>query len=59
MFRKSKIAVIKDRELLDNIKTEIEIQLRERGVMISGINIEMNPENISLRILINNSKRLA
>ena len=59
MFQKRKIEINKDSELLENIKREIEIQLGKRGVMISGINMEIKPENISLCILLNSCKRLA
>ncbi|HEY5585355.1 MAG TPA: hypothetical protein VIK78_12825 [Ruminiclostridium sp.] len=52
MFRTHNTAVIKDREVLENIKREIEIQLGKRGVILSGINMEINPENISLSIFI-------
>jgi len=52
MFRTHNTAVIKDREVLENIKREIEIQLGKRGVILSSINMEINPENISLSIFI-------
>ena len=59
MFQKRKVEVNKDSELLENIKREIEIQLDKIGVMISGINMEIKPKNISFCIFINSCKRLA
>ena len=52
MFRKRKTVVPRDREILENIKRDIQNMLNEKGVMISGIDMEMNPKNISLSIQI-------
>ncbi len=52
MFSRHKKIVGDNRELLENIKRDIENQLYQKGVMISGINIEMNSENISFCIFI-------
>jgi len=50
MFLKRETVVVNDRGLLENIKRDIENKLNEKGVMILGINIETNTENISLII---------
>ncbi|MHB8063755.1 MAG: hypothetical protein ACYDG2_14170 [Ruminiclostridium sp.] len=52
MFRKRKTIVDTDRELLQNMKIDIENKFKEKGVMISGIDIAMNPRNISISIQI-------
>jgi len=52
MFRKRKTAVVRNSELLENIKRDIKNKLNEKGVVISGINMKMNPKNISLSIQI-------
>jgi|GEM_PF-2064180 len=45
--------------VLEAIKGEIRTQLQYRGVSVSSINIQMNPDSISLIIGINESKRQA
>lgn len=52
MFLSNKQIVDGNTELLENIRRDIKNKLYEKGVMISGINIEMNSENISFSILI-------
>jgi tRNA threonylcarbamoyladenosine modification (KEOPS) complex Pcc1 subunit len=52
MLGKRKTPVIKDNEILENIKKEIETKLTKMGVVTSKIDMEMNSENISLSILV-------
>ncbi|MDF2985325.1 MAG: hypothetical protein K0R50_835 [Eubacterium sp.] len=60
MFWKQKKKTFeKGNDLLESIKREIEIQLGNRGIQISGIEMQINTDNISLSIYINGSKRLA
>ncbi|OPX43092.1 hypothetical protein CLHUN_30340 [Ruminiclostridium hungatei] len=49
----------KSNDILEKIKSELELQLGNRGVTVSGIKMQLNPGNISLRIYIDGSKRLA
>ena len=59
MFRNSNTVDVKDSELLEKIKRDIEIQLGKRGVLISGIDMMMNSDTISFSIIINSTRRLA
>ncbi len=59
MFWRQKIKINKNNDVLEKIKGEIQTQLRFRGVSVSSINMQINPNNISLTICINGSKRLA
>ena len=52
MFFSNKQIFDGNSELLENIRRDIKNQLYEKGVMISGINIDMNSENISFSIFI-------
>ncbi len=58
-WKQKKNTVEKGNVLLESIKRDIEIQLRNRGIQVSGIEMQINTENISLSIYINGSKRLA
>ncbi len=59
MFWRQKKITNKSEELLERIKNEIEIQLEKRGVAVSGINLQLEPNNISLSIYLSGSKRFA
>ncbi len=59
MFWKQKKKLEKSNDILDKIKGELELQLGNRGVSVSGIQMQLNTDNISLRIYIEGSKRLA
>ena len=59
MLIKQKKKVEENNDLLERIKSEIQSQLGDRGVAVSGINMKINPNNISLSIYISGSKRLA
>jgi len=50
MFQTRKTVVAKDKVMLENIKRDIRNQLNKKGVIISGINMDMNSENISLSL---------
>ncbi len=58
-WKQKKNTVDKGNVLLESIKRDIEIQLRNRGIQVSGIEMQINTGNISLSIYINGSKRLA
>ncbi len=58
LFRQKK-KLEESNDLLERIKNEIQSQLGNRGVDVSGINMQINPNNISLSIYIRGSKRLA
>ncbi len=58
LFRQKK-KLEESNDLLERIKNEIQSQLGNRGVDVSGINMQINPNNISLSIYISGSKRLA
>ncbi len=58
LFRQKK-KLEESNDLLEKIKNEIQSQLGNRGVDVSGINMQINPNNISLSIYISGSKRLA
>lgn len=59
MFWKQKKKLEKSNDILEKIKGELELQLANRGVSVSGIQMQLNTSNISLRIYIEGSKRLA
>lgn len=59
MLIKQKKKIEENSDLLERIKSEIQSQLGNRGVDVSGINMQINPNNISLSIYISGSKRLA
>jgi len=59
MFWRQKKKADKSNDILEKIKSELELQLGSRGVTVSGIKMQLNPGNISLRIYIDGSKRLA
>lgn len=59
MLGRRKLVTKKETEVLENIKRDIKIQLRENGIIVSGMNMQINSENISLSIFINSNKRLA
>ncbi len=59
MLIKQKKKIEENSDLLERIKSEIQSQLGNRGVDVSGINMQINPNNISLNIYISGSKRLA
>lgn len=46
-------------EMLENMKRDIQTQLGSRGVMVSGVNILISPDNLCISIYINGSKRFA
>jgi hypothetical protein len=52
MFRKRNTVINTNRELIQNIELDIRNKLNEKGVIISGINTEMKPKNLSLSIQI-------
>lgn len=52
MVGKSKTPVIKDNDMFENIKKEIEITLTKMGVVTSNIDMEIDTESISLSILV-------
>ena len=58
LFRQKK-KLEESNDLLERIKNEIQSQLGNRGVDVSGINMQINPNNIYLSIYISGSKRLA
>jgi hypothetical protein len=59
MLKKRKIASNTEPEVIDKIKRDIETELSKKGILISGMNLNINSECISLNILINSSRRLA
>ncbi|EMS69509.1 hypothetical protein [Ruminiclostridium cellobioparum] len=59
MLIKQKKKNEENNDLLERIKSEIQSQLGNRGVAVSGINMQINPNNISLSIYISGSRRLA
>lgn len=59
MLRRHKIVSNGEKELLDKIKIELETELYKKGVHVSGMNLKLNSQSISLNIFINGSKRLA
>ena len=59
MLIKQKKKVEENNDLLERIKSEIQSQLGNRGVAVSGINMQINQNNISLSIYVSGSKRLA
>ncbi len=58
MFFIQKKKVIKN-EVLAMIKRDIEIQLENKGVMISGVDLKIDTNNLLLSLYINSSKRPA
>jgi hypothetical protein len=59
MLRRRKIVSNGEKELIDKIKMELETELYKKGIHVSGMNLKLNSESISLNIFINGSKRLA
>lgn len=58
MFGRQKIEDSKDDDVLEKIKGEIQTQLHLKGVSVSSINMQMNPNNISLTICIHQDNRM-
>ncbi|PYG88840.1 hypothetical protein LY28_01201 [Ruminiclostridium sufflavum DSM 19573] len=50
MLLRQGTAEVNNKILLESIKSDIQLQLKELGVTTSGINVEMNSKNISLNI---------
>ncbi len=58
MLGTRKTVTKKENELVENIKRDIQEQLVQKGITLSGFDMEINPENISLCISLNGSRRL-
>lgn len=58
MLGTRKTVTKKENELVENIKRDIQEQLVQKGITLSGFDMEINPENISLCISLNSSRRL-
>lgn len=52
MLGRHKIVTKKNSELLENIERDIKMQLREKGIIVSGLNMEIKSESISLSIFL-------
>lgn len=46
-------------DVLEMIKQDIEIQLGNKGVVVSGVDLKIDTNNLLLSLYINSSKRLA
>lgn len=52
MLGRHKIVTKRNSELMENIERDIKVQLREKGIIVSGLNMEIKSESISLSIFL-------
>lgn len=57
MLREREIVTEKELEIIENIKRDILMQLVNKGVIVSGLDMKISPDNISLNISIKSSRR--
>jgi hypothetical protein len=59
MLRRRKIVSDKKSDILEDIKKDLQMQLGEKGIGISGVDMQMKSENLSLSIFLKSNRRWA
>lgn len=59
MLKRRKIVSDKKSDIFEEIKKDLQLQLGEKGVGISGVDMQVKSENLSLSIFLKSNRRWA